>query len=278
MPGMALKRSVEHERVAEMSQQQGQGHWLPLHLNAFDLMCHKMMHSWQLPLYCTALRNKGHSLFPAHKCSHIQYKKTAICSAICQDHLYQPLTCGTQSQDKMGLGNLSLFVFAKQNVNNTRCPGEWLKLNTSLLSVCLVSDPFWCHVVPLKLWMDQGFLSSVCSAAVMQQLIMNYTNVLPQGVYVCASAVKNIALTCICGCRRVCVRLNMCTSAGKWLLILLLALCTAPWVTCGIKSVSVGWHDCDNESVRVILIKHQSCLAFGLVDLGDTHCDTWNNK
>lgn len=46
----------------------------------------------------------------------------------------------------------------KQNVNNTRCPGEWLKLNTSPLSVCLAPDPLWRHVVPLKLWKGSGHL------------------------------------------------------------------------------------------------------------------------
>lgn len=36
----------------------------------------------------------------------------------------QPPTCWTQSRDKMDLGGLSFFVFLKQNVNNTGCPGE----------------------------------------------------------------------------------------------------------------------------------------------------------
>lgn len=43
--------------------------------------------------------------------------------------------------DKADLGALALFVFPERNVNNTRCLGEWLKLNTSPLSVSLASDP-----------------------------------------------------------------------------------------------------------------------------------------
>lgn len=148
--------------------------------NAFDLMCHKMMHSWQLPL-CRSTQDKStstisspHTLRRTH--THTRtHKHSAIRCAICQDHLDQPPTCWTQSPDKMDLGAPSLFVFPKQNVNNTRGPGEWLKLNTSSLSACLVSDPLWCHVVPLKLWKDLAFLSSVCSATVMQPPMMNYT-------------------------------------------------------------------------------------------------------
>lgn len=140
----------------------------------FDLMCHKMMHSWQLPLYCSTLEKSTLTVSSPHALRHTN-KRPAIRRAICQDHLDQPPTCWAQSWDKMDLGALSLFVFPKQNVNNTRCPGEWLKLNTSPLSVCLASDPLWCHVVPLKLWKDLGPLSPVCSTAVMQPPMMNYT-------------------------------------------------------------------------------------------------------
>ena len=78
-------------------------------------------------------------------------------------------------------------------------------------------------------------------------------------------------LLCVC----VCVSKHVNYSAGKWLLIVPLALCGAPWVTRGIKSVSVGWHDCDKEPVKIILIKHQSCLTSRLVALGNTlYCYT----
>lgn len=120
------------------------------------------------------------------RCTHTN-KRSDVCFAICQDHLDQPPTCWTQSWDKMEFGALFLYVVPEQNVNNTRCPREWLKLNTSALSVCLASDPLWCHVVPLKLYKDLGSLSPVCSTAVMQPPMMNYTLlVLPQDVYVCA--------------------------------------------------------------------------------------------
>lgn len=157
---------------------------------AFDLMCHKMMHSWQLPLCCSTQEKSTLTVPSPHMLRHTRTNKSpAIRRAICQDRLDQPPTCWAQSQDKMDLGALSLFVFPKQNVNNTRCPGEWLKLNTSPLSVCLASDPLWCRVVRLKLWKDLGPLSSVCSTAVTQPLMMNYTPpVLPQGVHVCVQS------------------------------------------------------------------------------------------
>jgi len=68
----------------------------------------------------------------------------------------------------------------------------------------------------------------------------------------------------------VCACVYMCTAAGKWLLTFLLALCGAPGVTCSIKRIRVGCHGCDKEPVRVILMKHQSCLAYKRVAQGDT--------
>lgn len=126
------------------SQQQGQGPWLPLHLI--------MLLIWCVTRWCTVdnhLSTAALSLFPCpHTLRHTHKNKQ---SAVCQDHSGQPPTCWAQSRDKMDLGAPSLFVFPNQNVNNARCPGEWLKPNTSPLSVCLASDPLWCHAVILKL-------------------------------------------------------------------------------------------------------------------------------
>lgn len=54
----------------------------------------------------TALRKKALSLLSTHRHSgtHIIQTNAAIRHAICQDHLDQPPTCWTQSQDKMDLG------------------------------------------------------------------------------------------------------------------------------------------------------------------------------
>lgn len=178
------KRLVKHEWKRNSNESDARTRALTVSPpdNAFDMMCHKMMHSWQLPLYCSS-QEKALLLLPihAHSGAHVRF-------AICQDHLDQPPTCWTQSPDKMDFRALSLYASPKQNVNNTRCPGEWLKLNTSSRSVCLASDPLWCHVVPLKLWKYLGSLSPVCSTTVMKPPVMNYTLlVLPLGMYVCAT-------------------------------------------------------------------------------------------
>lgn len=71
-----------NKREARMSQRQGRGPPTASPPdNAFDLMCHKMMHSWQLPLYCSTQGKKALApLSPAHMRSdehkHIKKKKS----------------------------------------------------------------------------------------------------------------------------------------------------------------------------------------------------------
>ena len=67
-----------NKREARMSQRQGRGPPTASPPdNAFDLMCHKMMHSWQLLLYRSTQEKKALApLFPAHMRSDEHIKKT----------------------------------------------------------------------------------------------------------------------------------------------------------------------------------------------------------
>lgn len=149
-----------NEKETLVSQPQGQGPWLPLHLIMLLIWCVTRRCTTDNYL-STALRKKALSLLSTHRHSgtHIIQTNAAIRHAIWQDHLDQAPTCWTQSQDKVDLGGRSPFVFPKQNVNNTMCPEEWLKPNIPPLSECLASEPLWCRVILLKVWRDLGVLS-----------------------------------------------------------------------------------------------------------------------
>lgn len=157
--GLMRRRSHQwnmNEKETLVSQPQGQGPWLPLHLIMLLIWCVTRRCTTDNYL-STALRKKALSLLSTHRHSGTHIIQTN--AAICQDHLDQPPTCWTQSQDKVDLGTWSPFVFPKQNVNNTMCPEEWLKPNIPPLSECLASEPLWCRVILLKVWRDLGVLS-----------------------------------------------------------------------------------------------------------------------
>lgn len=174
-------------------------------------------------------RMKALSLFPFPKCSgtHIKthdlpFAKTTLVSLQPVEH---------KAEIRWIQAPCLSFVLQKQNVNNTRCPGEWLKPNTSPPSICLVSDPFWRHIVILKPWKDHSTLSSVCSAAVMMGYVLPFFLLQAVSMYLCN--LERDTRTCLW------MRVGIYVQV-KLSLIVLLALCNeASWLTCGNKSVSV---------------------------------------
>ena len=113
---------------------------------------------------------KAPTLFPTQQVTQMHTKAT-ICHAICQVLLDLPLNLLNTKLRSNGFGcPVSLYI---SNVNITRYPGEWLKPNTPPRSICLLSDPLWCHVIPLEVWKDMGSLSSACSTSLHQATASN---------------------------------------------------------------------------------------------------------